>query len=529
MDGESDIPISLVAQWVFCPRRAWLEAAGETVDSAQMQSGFAAHKNVDNPATERPEETRALEVRSEELGVVGKLDCVEETEGCFEIVEYKATPVKHRPEVTKAMRLQLALQAICLADAGYDVVGTSIFFTSHHKRVSVELNDDDYRGARAAVEGVREVVYSDEAPLPLEDDPRCSRCSHANICLPEERALAPVRHRIRVADPDSQIAHLATPGAYARCSQGQMIVTKDGETLVKVPLEKIQGLQVHGNVNLSGALIREILWRGRTIVWCSGSGRITGWAVSTFGPNGQQRVEQHVVSHEGRLDLAREFISAKIANQTTQLRRNGLDAALVKEMRVLQARAFDAACTSDLFGYEGDAASIYFANWPLLIKDSFREDWEWHGRSGRPATNPLNALLNYSYSLLLSDIIRSIISCGLDPHAGFLHSSKRNKPALALDLMEEFRAPISDSVVQTVINNGEVKPEGFECVMGSVRMKESVRKSLIAAYERRVETEFKHPVFEYSVTWRRAMEIQARQILGVLDGSQPSYKGIRVR
>lgn len=529
MDEETDIPISLVAQWVFCPRRAWLEAVGERVDSSQMQAGFIAHRNVDNPSTERNKETRALEVRSEELGVVGKLDCIKESDGSFEIIEYKATPVRRRTDVTEAMRLQLALQAICLGDAGYLSAGTSVFFTSHHQNVSVELTDDDYRAAREAVIKTREVVYGDEAPLPLEDDPRCNRCSHVGICLPEERALVPVRHRIRVADPDTKIAHLATPGAYAYSRQGQMIVSKDDETLMKVPLEKIQGLQVHGNVNLSGALIREMLWRGKTVVWCTGSGRITGWAVSSCGPNGQQRVDQHVASHEGRLDFTREFIASKIANQTTQLRRNGLDAALVEEMRTLQSRAASSACLQDLFGFEGDAASIYFANWLLLLKESARCQWRWYGRSGRPATDPLNALLNYSYSLLLADIVRAIVACGLDPHAGFLHSSKRNKPALALDLMEEFRAPICDSVVQTVINNGEIKPAGFEEIMGSVRMKDGVRKSLIAAYERRVETEFKHPVFEYSVTWRRAMEIQARQILGVLDGSQPSYKGIRVR
>lgn len=138
-------------------------------------------------------------------------------------------------------------------------------------------------------------------------------------------------------------------------------------------------------------------------------------------------------------------------------------------------------------------------------------------------------MLNYAYSMLTSDAIRALVSCGLDPHAGFLHSSKRNKPALALDLVEEFRAPVADSVVQLLINNGEVKPDGFDTSLGSVRMKDVSRKSLIAAYERRMQTEFRHPIFDYSVTWRRALEIQARQILGCLDGSQPVYKGIKVR
>jgi CRISPR-associated protein Cas1 len=138
-------------------------------------------------------------------------------------------------------------------------------------------------------------------------------------------------------------------------------------------------------------------------------------------------------------------------------------------------------------------------------------------------------MLNYAYALLTADAIRALISCGLDPHAGFLHSSTRNKPALALDLMEEFRAPVADSVVQLLVNNGEVHPADFVTQLVTTRMRDRARKALIASYERRMQTEFRHPIFEYSVTWRRAMEIQARQILGVLDGTQKEYRGIRVR
>ena len=133
------------------------------------------------------------------------------------------------------------------------------------------------------------------------------------------------------------------------------------------------------------------------------------------------------------------------------------------------------------------------------------------------------------YTLLLSDCTRALISCGLDPHAGFLHSSKRNKPALSLDLMEEFRAPIADSVVQTVVNNGEVSIKGFTNALGSVRMTDSTRKAVVKAYERRMSTEITHPLFKYKATWRRVVEIQARMILGYLDGTQASYRGIRIR
>lgn len=138
-------------------------------------------------------------------------------------------------------------------------------------------------------------------------------------------------------------------------------------------------------------------------------------------------------------------------------------------------------------------------------------------------------MLNYAYSLLVADEVKAITACGLDPHAGFLHSSRRNKPALALDLMEEMRAPIADSVVQTLVNCQVISPDDFELVLGSVRMKSRAKYKLIDTYERRMETEFEHPLFHYRVTWRRALEIQARQVLGVLEHSQDRYVGIRVR
>ena len=154
---------------------------------------------------------------------------------------------------------------------------------------------------------------------------------------------------------------------------------------------------------------------------------------------------------------------------------------------------------------------------------------EFPGRVGRGATDRLNVCLNYVYGLLVGDCLRAIVACGLDPHAGFLHSAQRNKPALALDLVEEFRAPVGDSVVLGAINNGEIKADDFWDVGGSMRLKDPGRRSLIEAYERRVAAIFKHPVFGYRLTWRRAIEVQARMILGVIDGTQDGYAGIRVR
>lgn len=330
------VPISLVAHWAFCPRRAWLEAAGEQTDTAQMAVGTQHHEAVDDPSRSRAVRVLAVELAAENLGVVGRCDTVEvDASGDLTVVEHKATPVRQRPEVTAPTRLQLCLQMLALQEMGLPAVRAAVRFSSHGVRVPVTLNQRDEDDAKAAVEATRGIVDAAEAPPPLEDDPRCNRCSHVSVCLPDERALQLVTRRIRVADPDAQLVHLTTPGSRASVSKGRMVVALRGETLSSLPLERVQGLVVHGNVDTSAALIREVLWRGLTIVWCSGTGRVVGWSQPAHSPNGAVRPAQHLHSAQGRLDLAREFVAAKLGNQATLLRRLGTAPQEVQQIRLL--------------------------------------------------------------------------------------------------------------------------------------------------------------------------------------------------
>lgn len=533
MDGPRDlIPISLVAHQAFCPRRAWLEAVGENTDTHQMAVGVEAHAPADDATGSRSRRHRAVDVVSHELGVVGRCDTGElDEDAAMTVVEHKATPVRRRPEVTEAMRVQVALLFGALTDMGYPVKGQAIYFTSHHTRVDVTLSEEDMTVAREMVAATVRTVAAAEAPPPLEDDRRCSRCSHITVCLPDERPLAQVTRRIVVADPDTQVLHLATPGSRVHISGGRIEVSKSGEKLGTFPIERVQGLVVHGNVDLSSGLIRELLWRSLSIVWCTSSGRVTGWARAAQGPNGGPRVLQHVASHNGRLDLARQFVAAKIANQATLLRRHGDAPSTVTRLRELQRAVTEATSLADLFGIEGDAAARYFESFLTMLRAWVveTEQLTFSVRTRRPARDPINAALNLCYGLLTADVLRAVVACGLDPHAGFLHSSGRNKPALALDLVEEFRSPVADSVVVNAFNNGEIRSRDFATVLGSTRIGERGRKALIAGYERRVTGTFRHPVFGYDVTWGRAMEIQARLVLGVVDGTQPRYQGIKIR
>ena len=532
---ELDVmPISLVAHTVFCPRRAWLEVQGEEADSLAITAGTLAHARVDDTTESRPGTERAMLIHSNQYGLSGRCDVVDAVgEHGLSIIEYKSTPVRRRPEITESQRIQVLAQALCLKEMGYDIADASVYFVNHHKQVSIAVNPSSLQECSEWIHRARAVARGLTAPEPLLDDARCTGCSHAAVCLPDENCHPDGEgvRSISAADPHGSILHILTPGARACLREGRVVVQKNGEVLASHPLEQVCGLVVHGNIDLTSALIRELLWRGHTIVWCSGRGRVVGWATSARSPNGQIRVHQHVMSELGCLPVAQKMIQAKISNQATLLRRNGEHTDAVAVLRGLGRQVNSAGCLPELFALEGRAAKTYFGAFPTMLKGSTGRAFvdSWPGREGRGATDPLNAALNFGYGLLLADCIRALVACGLDPHGGFLHSPNRNKPALALDLMEEFRSPLADSVIVTCINTGALKIDMFSRTLGDSRLTTPGKVALTSAYERRATTTIVHPVFGYSVSWRRAIEVQARIILGVIDGTRSEYRGMTTR
>lgn len=532
-NDRTEIPISLVAQAVFCERRAWIEAAGERVVHSQIEAGLAAHVTVDSPSRCQVR-THSVDVSNESLGVVGRCDVLRvESADAVSIVEYKATPVRRIAEVTQANVVQLALQRLCLESVGVQVLSQEVYFTNHRRAVQVDLAVTDLRNAERWVTTTREIIERPSAPAPLIDDARCGSCSHLSVCLPDEHNHVKSPRRISVSDPHGEILHLTVPGSRASLRAGRVVVTRKREEIASVPVERVVGVVIHGNVDLSSALVREILWRGYSIIWCAGTGRVIGAARSAESPNGQARVRQHVASYTGQLDLAREFIRSKVSNQATQLRRNARAdvSGAVGTLRSIARKCSVAEDVPHLYGMEGEAAAVYFKHFPAMFSKAADTEFAelWPGRIGRGASDPLNVLLNYAYGLLLTDAIRAVHACGLDPHAGFLHSAARNKPALALDLMEEFRAPVADSTVIGMINNVEIVASDLPATVGRRLLGEKARRAVTSAYQRRIRQEFKHPVFGYSVSWRRAMEVQARMLLGVVDGTDTNYTGICTR
>jgi CRISPR-associated protein Cas1 len=141
----------------------------------------------------------------------------------------------------------------------------------------------------------------------------------------------------------------------------------------------------------------------------------------------------------------------------------------------------------------------------------------------------VNCLLSFCYGLLAKEMLAACLAVGFDPYIGLYHRPRFGRPALALDLAEEFRPLLADSTVLTLINNGEVSPSAFLVRAGAVTLTADGRKTVIRAWERRMTTELRHPLFGYKVSYRRAAELQARILASCLTGELPAYQPLVTR
>lgn len=212
------------------------------------------------------------------------------------------------------------------------------------------------------------------------------------------------------------------------------------------------------------------------------------------------------------------------------------DAQVLLGLRQMAERAERAQALDELLGIEGNGGRLYFSAFDGMIKadDEFAPepgrrsrkqpfDFDFNGRNRRPPVEPVNALLSLAYSVLAKDFTLACYAVGFDPLMGFYHQPRFGRPALALDLMEPFRPLVADSAVLNAINTGMVRPGDFVRSGPSVALTPGGRKAFFRAYELRMDALVTHPLFEYRVSYRRMLEIQARLLARLIEGEIGEY------
>jgi CRISPR-associated protein Cas1 len=328
--------------------------------------------------------------------------------------------------------------------------------------------------------------------------------------------------------------YVTEPGSYVTKSGGRLEVSKSRQVTASSRLIDVSQLCVFGNVQVSTQLVRELMLRDIPIMWFSGGGWFNGITEGLPSKNVELRRQQVLKTEAGTLEIARRMIDGKIRNSRTLLRRNtrSRNSEVLESMRRLALRAGRADSVASLLGYEGTAARLYFGQFPTMLRHPEAlpgGTFDFGGRNRRPPRDAVNCLLSYAYSLLVKDCVATLRSVGFDPYLGVLHRPRFGRPALALDLAEEFRPTIAESVVLMVVNNREVKANDFIVRAAGVTLTPDGRRSILRAYERRMAATITHPVFGYTISYRRAVEVQARILAAVILGEIDSYEPLVTR
>lgn len=546
--GPDLLPARMINEFLYCPRLFWLEyVEREFEHSYDTVGGERVHRRVDQPRGELPDEhsevraeATSVELSSEKLGVVAKIDLVRADGDRAVPVDYKRGKVPSMGGPYDPERVQICLQALLLREHGYDCDMGRIYYVGSKRFVDVLISEALIAETHEAIAAARMLMQQGTIPAPLMHSPKCARCSLNAICLPDEtnalreqarEAVANIRPFAAPAD-DRVWLYVLEPGARVGLSGETVQVRNDDGVQAKMPLIELAGISLFGNVQISSQALRTLLGRDVPVFFLSYGGWLSGYARSVNDHSLDLRIAQHKIAEDPdwSVRLARAFVFGKVRNQRTMIRRalGGTAArANLQSLSLLCHRIETANGTESLLGYEGNAARIYFEALGEML--SIQTGFEVSGRVRRPPTDPVNAMLSFGYAMLAKEALAAVIAVGFEPGLGFYHKIRPGRPSLALDLMEEFRPLIVDSTVLSLVNAREIRASHFDRRGKAIVLTQEGRRTFIGAIERRLRSSIVHPTFGYSVTYRRALFVQARLLARTIQGDIPAYPPFMTR
>lgn len=540
------LPARMVNEFVYCPRLFYLEwVHGEFAHSADTLEGAAVHCRVDretgslpqpdDAAVEAPFQARSVLLSAPRLGLIARIDLLAGDGEVVRPVDYKkGAPGKHGP--WDPDRVQLCVQALILRENGYRCDEGDIYYATTKQRFAVSFDETLVQKTLAAIGDLRRVAAQPTPPPPLVDSPKCPRCSLVGICLPDEvnllRGARPedVRRLVPARDESGPL-YIMTQGATVGKTGERLEVRKVGEPEAHVRLIDVSHVALFGNVRISASALRALADRGAPVLHFTYGGWLTAVTSAPNHKNILLRTAQYRCAIHPRrpLPIAQAIVAGKIRNQRTLLRRNhrARPQSVVNELARLALTAQRVRSMPALLGVEGTAARLYFSQFSGMLRPGLSFDFT--ERTRRPPTDPVNALLSFLYTLLVKDCTTASIAVGLDPYLGFFHQVHYGRPSLALDLAEEFRPLIADSVAITLINNEVLGASDFVQRGPACALKDGARRRVIEAYETRMGTLVRHPLFGYAVSYRRVLEVQARLLARTVLGELRAYRPFTTR
>lgn len=318
--------------------------------------------------------------------------------------------------------------------------------------------------------------------------------------------------------------------AVIRKTSDRLVIEKNHKVLLEVPCLNLETVLIYGNVQVTTQALVEMLDHGIELAIFSLNGQLRGQLTPPKARNVPLRMRQYEVarSEAESLALARELVRAKIENSAAVLRRfranhpEALPAAAVAEVERAAAGIDRISSLDALRGIEGTAAARYFEAFEALVP----AELGFAGRNRRPPRDPVNALLSFGYVLVGNEIQALLDGMGFDPYLGFYHQLDYGRPSLALDLLEEFRAPLVDRWSAALLNRGLLRSADFARTPdGGLLLQREALKRFFPAYEEEVDTPF--AVDGEPLSFRQLFRRQAERLARALTAGEP-YRGFRL-
>lgn len=570
-EADELLPVRMLNEFVYCPRLFhFMHVEGRWEENAFTLEGTEAHRRVDrsdhllpdpepvaagttsDDGDDPPAISRSVSLGSAALGITAKLDLVETSGDLALPVDTKRGRVPRNAERSwEPERVQLMAQGLLLREHGYQCTEGVLYFATSRTRVMVPFTDELEARTRAFIAEAAVAAGSRVLPPPLEDSPKCNGCSLSGICLPDETVAMRVQRSPAPddepppADPDtvrrlypprdaSLPLYIQEQGARVGKRGGRIVVSKGDEELASTPLKDVSHLVLMGNVGISAQTLHLLCDEGVPVVHVSRGHWFYGVTQGVTLRNAFDRAAQYQAAADPArvLQFAKAVVAGKGANQRTLLGRNVRPRPIetLKAMTMLLRKIEYASTPAELLGLEGGTAAHYFERFGEMLRPrDFDATWDFSSRNRRPPRDPVNAMLSFGYALLAKECTVALLAEGLDPWWGLYHQPRHGRPALALDLMEEFRPLVVDSAVITAVNTGMVSSASFERTAAGCVMAPAGRKDFIRAYEARLDQLVTHPMFGYRCSWRSVIRVQARLVSRWLRGDIPAYQPIRTR
>lgn len=332
------------------------------------------------------------------------------------------------------------------------------------------------------------------------------------------------------------VLYVTSKNAYLHKRDVAVEIVREDCAPTRIPVHHLQGIVCFGPVTVSPWLMEFCAKEGIAISFFTEQGRFLGRVVGPQQGNVMLRRAQYRAADDPQktLEIARAFVLGKVANCKTLIRRGSREVDDDEAAKALCSSADQLATfiekvrrcedIESLRGLEGISAKTYFSCFPYLLRGD--SCFTWNGRSSRPPRDPTNTALSFLYSMLTSDCSGALQAVGLDPEVGYLHVEKSGRPALALDLMEEFRPIVVDRMLFALVNRMQLKQCDFiREESGAYQLSDDGRKKILTQYQERKREEIRHPFLgettQYGLLFLLQARLLSRYLRCDLDGYPP--------